>query len=106
MEEREGGAVVSYKEAQEVDSKSYTFVLLYCIVLFLFRAVPTAYGGSQAMGLIRAVAIGLHHSSRQRQILNPLSEARDRTHHLMVPSWIRFHCATTGTPHVSFICPS
>ena len=26
-----------------------------------------------------------HHSSRQRQILNPRSEARDRTHNLMVP---------------------
>ena len=28
----------------------------------------------------------LHHSSRQGQILNPLSLARDRTHNLMVPS--------------------
>ena len=28
----------------------------------------------------------LHHSSRQRQILNPLSEDRDQTHNLMVPS--------------------
>ena len=40
----------------------------------------------------------LHHSSRQRQILNPLSEARYQTHNLMVPSWIHFHCATTGMP--------
>ena len=31
----------------------------------------------------------LHHSSQQCQILNPLSEARDRTCNLMVPSWIR-----------------
>ena len=30
----------------------------------------------------------LHHSSRQCQILNPLSEARDPTPNLMVPSWI------------------
>ena len=35
----------------------------------------------------------LHHSSRQRQILNPLSKARDRTHNLMVPSRIRVHGA-------------
>ena len=28
----------------------------------------------------------LHHSSQQRCILNPLSEAGDRTHNLMVPS--------------------
>ena len=40
----------------------------------------------------------LHHSSQQRQILNPLSEARDQTHNLMVASWIRFLCATMGTP--------
>ena len=31
----------------------------------------------------------LHHSSQQRQILNPLSKARDRTRNLMVPSRIR-----------------
>ena len=30
----------------------------------------------------------LHHSSRKHRILNPLSEARDRTHNLMVPSQI------------------
>ena len=30
----------------------------------------------------------LPHSSQQHQILNPLSEARDQTHNLMVP-WIR-----------------
>ena len=31
----------------------------------------------------------LHHCSRPRQILNPLSKARDRTGNLMVPSRIR-----------------
>ena len=30
--------------------------------------------------------------------LNPLSKARDLTRNLTVTSWIRFHCATTGTP--------
>ena len=40
----------------------------------------------------------LHHSSRQRWILNPLSEARDPTHILMETSWVRYHWATTGTP--------
>ena len=69
-----------------------------------------AYGGSQARGLIRAVATratatgdpscicDLHHSSRQQRILNPLSEARDQTCNLMVPSRIHFRCAITGTP--------
>ena len=64
------------------------------IYICLFRAVPTAYGGSQARGPISAAAAGLHtshiamqglsrihdlqyHSSQQHQILNPLSEARD-----------------------------
>ena len=32
----------------------------------------------------------LHHSSWQCQILNPLSQARDGIHNLMVPSWFRF----------------
>ena len=40
----------------------------------------------------------LHHRSRQHQILNPLSEARDWTLNLMVPSRIRFGCTITGTP--------
>ena len=39
-----------------------------------------------------------HHSSQQRWILNPLSEARNRACNLMVPSWICFCCARTGTP--------
>ena len=59
--------------------------------LFAFsRAAPMAHGGSQARGRIRATATldpshvcNLHHSSRQRWILNPLSEARDRTCILM-----------------------
>ena len=37
------------------------------------------------------------------RILNPLSEARDPTHNLMVPSQIRFHGSTTGIPHVTFL---
>ena len=39
----------------------------------------------------------LHHSSQQCWILNPLSEARDWTYNLIVPSQIRFHCTMVGT---------
>ena len=43
----------------------------------------------------------LHHSSQQCRILNPLSEARDQTHNLMAPSWIRFHCSpATGNSSI------
>ena len=45
----------------------------------------------------------LHHSSQQRQIRNPLGEARDRTQNLMAPSQIHFWCATMGTPNVKFL---
>ena len=48
------------------------FFLSFC----LFRATPATYGGSQARGLIGATVASLHHSSWQRQILNPLSEGR------------------------------
>ena len=44
----------------------------------------------------------LHHSSQQ--CLNPQSEARDQTCNLMVPSQIRLHWITTGTPNVLFVC--
>ena len=86
------------------------YIIYIYVCLFVFsRAVPAAYGGSQARGWIGVIATGLHyshsnigskpvwdlhHSSWQCPILNPLSEARYRTHNLMVPSWIHFCCAT------------
>ena len=59
-----------------------------------FRAAPMACGGSQARDLIGVVAASPHHSSQQRQILNPLSKARDQTHNLGFVN----HWATMGTP--------
>ena len=63
----------------------------------LFRAISLAYGSSQAKGPIRNTTAGLHHSSQQRQILNPQSKSRDQTRNFMVPSQIHFCCATMGT---------
>ena len=86
---------------------------------FFFRflgATHAAYGDSQARGRIRAGATAtataiqdsssvsdLHHSSWQHRILNPLSEARDWTLNLTVPSQIHFHCAMTATPEFIFL---
>ena len=80
-----------------------------CFVFCPFRAAPVAYGSSQARGRIGAVApayttatatpdpscvCNLHHSSQQRQILNPLSEGRDQTLNFMVPNRIHFRGTT------------
>ena len=64
----------------------------FFLVFFFLRATPTVYGGSQARGPIGAVATSLCHSHSNAtsklslpmpRILNPLSEARDRTYILM-----------------------
>ena len=76
------------------------FNFIYLFTALLFMTAPAAYGGSQARGPLGATAAGLchsqqqcqiqamsatyiYHSSRQLRILNPLSEARDRTQVLM-----------------------
>ena len=63
-------------------------------------------------GLIGAIAASLYHShSHTRsepslqptpQTLNPLSEAKDRTHNLMVPGRICFCCTTMGIAELYF----
>ena len=45
----------------------------------------------------------LYHSSQQHWILNPLNEARDRTHILMDTSQVCFHWAMAGSPGLIFI---
>ena len=87
-------SIVSAQASQAPSSpvlfKEKKFFGLFC----LFRAVPAAYGGSQAGGPVGAIATAivtldpspvcnLHHSSRQRRILKPLSEARDGSRVLM-----------------------
>ena len=79
----------------------WSFCLFFFFFFFVFsRAAPVAYGGSQARGLIRAVAAGLHHSHSNAEsephlrptpqltaTLDP-EQARDQTHNLIVPSQI------------------
>ena len=65
-----------------------TLFIYLLIYLLLFRATPAAHGNIQARNQIRAAAAGLNHSSQQRWIINPLSEARDQTHILMDTSWV------------------
>ena len=48
----------------------------------------------------------LHHRSRKRWILNPLSKARDRTRILRDTSRLHYRWATTGTPKVNYFYPS
>ena len=60
-------------------------------LFLLCRAAPVAYGSSQARGRIGTTAAGLHHSSWQHQILNPL---RGQGLNLQPYS----SCATVGTP--------
>ena len=61
---------------------------------------PPAYTTATAMQDLSHVC-DLHHSSQQPQILNPLSEVRNRTH-IMDTSRIHSRCTTTATPPVTF----
>ena len=54
-------------------SPFFSFFLFF----FFLSTAPEAYVDSQARGQIRATAADLNHRSGQRQIFDPLSEARD-----------------------------
>ena len=87
------------------------YFYLFTIVL-LFMAMPVAHGSSQARSQLAystATAMDvpscicdLHQSSQQCQILNPLSEARDKPHVLMDTSWVCYHWAPMGNSFHSF----
>ena len=71
---------------------------------FFFRATHVAYGSSQSGSLHHSHSkarskplCDLYHSSRQHQIFNPLSEARDQTHILTDTSQVHYCRPTVGT---------
>ena len=70
----------------------YLFIYYYYCLFAFLGPLPMAHGSSQARGSVGAIApayttatatrdlrhvCDLHHSSQQRQILNPLSKVRD-----------------------------
>ena len=90
---------------------SMGFCLCFCFVFLGLHLRHMEF--PRLRDLIRAVAAGqrhttatwdlscvcdLHRSSWQCWILNPLREAKDRTHNLMIPNQICFCCAMMGTP--------
>ena len=94
--------------------KDVLIYLFIYLLFFLFRAIPVAYGSSQARDQTGAAAAGLchshlscicsiHHSLWQCQILNPLSKARDRTHILMATSQVLNLLNHNGNFFVFFI---
>ena len=100
---RGSGTGNSYTETNKQVFPYFFFQCKKCMLLFFFflpfRAAPAAYGGSHTRLQLPAYATGtaisnlshvrdLHHNSRQHQVLNPLSEARDRSCNLEFPSWI------------------
>ena len=91
---------------------NFNFFFLFLFFFSFFRATPATYGGSQAWGPIEAIAIwqcqiwavsATYTTAHSRcRIVNPLSEAKDQTCNLMIPSRIRFCCAKTRTPASEF----
>ena len=97
--------------------RRYTSLLLLLLLLSLFvllglhpqhMGVPRlgvelelqllAYATATAMPDPSRVC-DLHHSLKQCQTLDPLIEARNRTHILMDTSRVHFCCATMGSPN-------
>ena len=87
-----------FKSKREIFLYYYFFFCLFSISW----AAPVAYGGPQARGVIKATTASLGHSNSnegstsvtyitalQGRTLKPVSEVRDQTCKLMVPSQIR-----------------
>ena len=83
----------------KLSAKLTTLTNLFVSVFFVLNGNRK---GTEFVSSFFVCYLELHLSSWQCQILNPLSEARDQTHILMVTSQVCYHRATTGTPGLSF----
>ena len=107
---------LAYTQLTSVTNQSDFFFFF-----FFFKATPAALRGSQARGWISAAAASLHHSHSNEGsephlrpipqlmatlVLNPLSEARDRTCVLLDTRLVCYCWAMTGTPRAIFWSPS
>ena len=95
------------------------FIVVYCIVFFVFLGphpqrmeVPRLGGQSELQQPAYTTTTAmrnpnhicdLHHSSWQHWIFNPLSKAGDWIHILMNTSRVCYHWATTGSPDVFLV---
>ena len=108
-----------YNTNTQTEARKRMVIEVFLHFFFPFKAIPTAYGGSQVgvqpelqlptYSTATATATqdlshicDLHQSSRQSRIPNPLSGAWDGTCNLMVPSQIHFCRTMTGTPSPYF----
>ena len=105
-------SLVPFRRFLRVGRKDLIWLFISWFFFFFFRAVPTAYGGSQARSQIGAIAASLHYShsnSGSEPRLRPTAHSnagslthRDRICVLMDTSQIHFCWATSGTPFISW----
>ena len=83
------------------------FIFYLFLYFLLFSATPAAYGGSQASGSNWSYGCQPTPQPEQHRICATsatYTTAHGKAKSLLDPSWIRFCCATTGTPDIIFKC--
>ena len=114
-----GAALEKAKRPKKKAKSQLIYILGFCFVCFVFVFLGPNLQHMEVPRLVVKLKLqlpdnttatampdpscvcNLHHSSRQHRILNPLSEVRDQTRNLLVPSQIHFRCTTVGTPILS-----
>ena len=89
----------SYFRYPAIPNSLSLFFFFFLILLFRAALVASLYHSHSSVGRSSSwCVIELHHSSRQRRILNPLSKARDQTRILMDTCQVHYCWATKGIP--------